>query len=464
MLKKDQILNLAVLDFANEGRSITRYEDFVIFIDNAIPGDFIELKIYKVKKNFAFGKAVKIITPSPLRVQPECRYFGVCGGCKWQNLNYRSQLEFKRKSIVDAFERIGKIENPHIKNVEPSDSIYFFRNKMEFSFSNKRWLLEEEKDQPVNDANFALGLHIPERFDKVLDIHECFLQSEMSNNILNFTRDFAKKNNLEAFSPKEHKGYLRNLVIREGKKTSEIMINLVTYNDNSEQMEKYAAEILKNFPAVTTIVNNITERKSQVAIGDYEKILYGSGFIQENLGNYTFRISPNSFFQTNTLGTEKLYSIVQKQAIQKENNIIWDLYCGAGTISIFLSASAKKIFGFEIVESAVSDAKLNAKINKIENCEFIAGDLKEEIKKNALPKPDLIILDPPRSGVHEKVLDEIINLAPERIIYVSCNPQTQARDLNILKDRYHILDIQPVDMFPHTMHIENVVHLEKNSE
>jgi 23S rRNA (uracil1939-C5)-methyltransferase len=464
MLIKDQILEIKVLDFANEGKSISRYNDFVVFIDNAIPGDVVELKIYKVKKNFAFGKAIKIITPSELRVNPRCSYFGVCGGCKWQNLEYKSQLGFKRKGIIDSLERIGKIENPEVNEVISSDLIYFFRNKMEFSFSDKRWLLEEEKDKPKEDVNFALGLHIPERFDKVLDIKECLLESETSNGILNFTRDFSKENNLDAFSPKAHTGYLRNLVIREGKKTNQIMVNLVTYDDRPELMEKYSSQLLKSFPSISTIINNITERRSQVAIGDYEKILHGPGYIEEKLGEFIFRISPNSFFQTNTLGTEKLYSVIKDYAVKEKNKIIWDLYCGAGTISIFLSKYAEKIFGFEIVESAIKDARLNTEINNINNCEFISGDLKDNIIKDSFPTPDLIILDPPRSGVHEQVLREILLVAPSRIIYVSCNPQTQARDLIILNEKYNIRDIQPVDMFPHTMHIENVIYLCKKPE
>jgi 23S rRNA (uracil1939-C5)-methyltransferase len=239
------------------------------------------------------------------------------------------------------------------------------------------------------------------------------------------------------------------------------MINLVTYDDRPELMEKYSSQILKSIPEITTIVNNITQRKSQVAIGEYEKVLYGPGFITENLGDYAFQISPNSFFQTNTFGTEKLYSVVKEFALQEKNNIIWDLYCGAGSIGIFLSKYASKIYGFELVESSVKDAVFNTKLNNIDNCEFISGDLKENITGNSFPHPNLIILDPPRNGVHDQVLYEILNVEPERIIYVSCNPQTQARDLGILREKYSIIEVQPVDMFPHTMHIENVVYLKK---
>jgi 23S rRNA (uracil1939-C5)-methyltransferase len=464
MLEKDQILQLKVDDFANEGKSIARYNDFVIFVDNAVPGDIAEIKIYKVKKNFAFAKSINIISPSVKRVTSRCKYFGVCGGCKWQNLNYRYQLEYKRKSIIDSFERIGNILGPVVNDAIPSDSEYYFRNKMEFSFSNKRWLLESEKNNLHSDANFALGLHVPERFDKVLDIDECFLQSETSTKILNFTRSFAVKNNLDSFSTKSHTGYLRNLVIREGKNTNQIMINLVTFDDRPMVMEKYRFELLELFPQVTTIINNITKRKSQVAIGEYENILYGSGYIKEKIGEFIFQISANSFFQTNTMGTEKLYSVVKKYAGESNNKIIWDLYCGAGTISIFLSDLTEKVYGFEVIDSAVKDAEINIKLNRIKNCVFILGDLKESIKDKTLLLPDLVILDPPRNGVHEKVIIELLELYPEKIIYVSCNPQTQARDLNLLTNKYIIKAIQPVDMFPHTMHIENVVSLERKGK
>lgn len=459
MVKKDQILQLTIQGFANEGKSITRYDDFVIFVDNGVPGDTAEIVIYKIKKNYALGKVLKIITPSSLRVTPRCKYFGICGGCKWQNLNYDSQIEFKRQNVIDSLERIGQIPNPNVNKAIGSPLLFYFRNKMEFSFSDKRWLLEEEKDNPEKDASFALGLHIPERFDKVLDIDECFLQSETSNKILNLTRKFSKENKLDVYSTKTHVGYLRNLVIREGKHTNDLMVNLVTYEERPELMKRYSDLLVSSIPEITTIVNSITKRKSQVAVGEYSKILFGPGLINEKIGKYTFQISPDSFFQTNTLGTEKLYSVVEKFLDGKKYSTILDLYCGAGTISLFISAYADKILGFELVEDAIADANINAKINGINNCEFICGDLKDKIV-NDLPKPEVIILDPPRNGVHEKVLAEILKLSPEKVIYVSCNPQTQARDLLILKEKYEIREIQPVDMFPHTMHMENVIKLE----
>jgi 23S rRNA (uracil1939-C5)-methyltransferase len=463
MIEKDKTYSVEVESFANEGKSIARIDNFVIFIDNAIPGDIADVKIYKKKKDYAFGKAIKIIKESEKRVAPKCKYFGVCGGCKWQNLNYQYQLDYKKDSICDSFERIGKIKSPTINDVIPSDDIYYFRNKMEFSFSNKRWLLESEKDNEIKDDSFALGLHVPERYDKALNIDECFLQSENSNKILNFTRDFAIKHGLSAYSNKLNTGFLRNLIIREGKNTKECMVNLVTYEPNKNLMERYCEELLLNCTFVTTIINNITSKKSQVAIGESEAVLYGSGYITETINKYRYLISANSFFQTNSKGTEKLYNVIKNFLPKEKIKMLWDLYCGAGAISIYLSELCNNIIGFELVDSAIKDANRNIEINNIENCKFVEGDLKDRIKEYLYIIPDFIILDPPRSGLHPDVLRILNNINVQHIIYVSCNPQTQARDLERLAEEYNIVAIQPVDMFPHTMHIENVVKLNRKN-
>lgn len=461
MVEKDKIYTLEVEDFANEGKSIARIENFVVFIDNAIPGDTAEVKIYKTKKTHAFGKAVRIVKDSDKRVTPRCKYFGVCGGCKWQNMSYDAQLSYKRDGIYDSLERIGKIDSPDVKQPIPSEDIYYFRNKMEYSFSDKRWLIESEKDVEFKKDDFALGLHIPERFDKVLDIDECFLQSEKSVKILNFTRQFALKHGLLPCSPKTHLGYLRNLAIKEAKHTDDFMVNIVTNDHNEDIMNIYRDEMLSQFDFVTTIVNNVTSKKSQVATGEFEKVYYGDGIIHEKLGQYTFTISANSFFQTNTKGTEKLYGTVKSFLPEEKIKLLWDLYCGAGTISIYLSELCDNIIGFEIVDSAIKDAEKNIKINNVVNCKFVTGDLKETIKAYAESKPDIVVLDPPRNGVHPDVIEAVMVTGVPQIIYVSCNPQTQARDLELLCREYDIAAIQPVDMFPHTMHIENVVNLKK---
>ena len=463
MVEKDKTYILEVEGFANEGKSIARIDNFVIFIDNAIPGDTAEVKIYKKKKDYAFGKAIKIIKESEKRVTPKCKYFGVCGGCKWQNLNYKYQTDYKKDSICDTFERIGKIKSPIINDVIPSENIYYFRNKMEFSFSNKRWLLESEKDNEIKDDSFALGLHVPERYDKVLNIDECFLQSENSNKLLNFTHNFAIRNGLSPYSNKSNNGFLRNLIIREGKNTNECMVNLVTYEANKNLMNKYCEELLSSCGFVTTIVNNITSRKSQVAIGEKEMVCYGSGYITETINKYKYMISANSFFQTNSKGTEKLYNVIKSFLPKEKIEMLWDFYCGAGTISIYLSELCDNIIGFEITESAIQDANRNVEINNIKNCKFVAGDLKDTIKEYLYIIPDVIILDPPRSGLHPEVFKILGDINVQHIIYVSCNPQTQARDLEKLVEDYNIIEIQPVDMFPHTMHIENVVKLNRKN-
>jgi len=459
VIEKDKIYTLTIEDYANEGKSIARIENFVVFIDNAIPGDVAEVKIYKSKKNYALGKAVKIIKESEKRIKPRCKYFGLCGGCKWQNMIYSEQLKYKRDAIYDSIERIGKIDSPNVDDPVPSDDIYYFRNKMEYSFSDKRWLTQEEIGIENKTNNFALGLHIPERYDKVLDIDECYLQSEKSVKVLNFTRSFAIRNNLSPYSTKTQKGYLRNLVIRESKNTNDFMVNLVTFDNNEEILKKYCEELLNEFDFITTIVNNITSKKSQVAVGEHEKVYYGSGKIIEKLGDYTFSISANSFFQTNTKGTEKLYNVVKSFLTNKKIDLLWDLYCGAGTISIYVSKYCNNILGFELVPSAIYDAEINVKLNNINNCKFISGDLKNSILEFSKYKPDVVIMDPPRSGVHKDVIEVLLSINPEQIIYVSCNPQTQARDIELLSKNYNIMNIQPVDMFPHTMHIENIINL-----
>ncbi len=496
MVAKGQDIELTIEDFAFEGKSLSRLDGFVIFVYGAVPGDTVLAKILRVKKSFAEARVIQIMAQSPLRTTPKCKYFGTCGGCKWQNLNYQSQLEFKRQNVIDALERIGNFREIGVNPTLGSEDIYFYRNKMEFSFGNERWLTQEElkaKDEKrktnverkeVEDGShlqppldFALGLHVPERFDKVLDIDECWLQSELSNQILNTVREFGKSKNLsihstkpEAYPPlaeKTHTGYLRNLVIREGKnnETLEVMVNLVTSEDKPEIMGDLCNTLIKRLPQITTVVNNITTRKSQVAVGDYERVYYGDGVITDRVGDFRFRISANSFFQTNTKQAEKLYATARDLAQLQPTDVVYDLYSGAGTIAIYISKSVKKVIGIEMVEIAITDARRNAGLNGVVNCFFLEGDLKDKLTKDTRwvtehGKPDVVMVDPPRSGIHPKVVREILQLAPSRIVYVSCNPTTQARDLKTLCEGKYRLDVvQPVDMFPHTYHIENVVRL-----
>jgi 23S rRNA (uracil1939-C5)-methyltransferase len=462
-MKKRDIVEIKIDTLSGDGRTVGHYEGCVVFVEGSVPGDVVLARITKLKKNYCDAVTEKIVTFSRLRTEARCKHFGVCGGCRWQNLTYEAQLEYKRQLVVDAFTRIGSFQTPDILDAVPCSDPYWYRNKMEYTFSNYRWLTKDELDTlNTQEQEVALGLHIPGRYYKVLNIDECFLQSEMSPAILRRVRNECRALGLTVYSTKTHTGYLRHLVIRDGKRTGECMVNLVTTYDDEMSMTHLTNVLKKEFPGITTIVNNITDRKSMVAQGESEKIYYGGGSITEKLGDYTFGISANSFFQTNTLQAEKLYSIVKGFAELKNTDVVYDLYCGTGTIAIFLSDAVKQVIGIDIVESASTDAKKNAGLNGISNCFFYKGDLKEKLTRETdwqlkHPPPSVVVLDPPRSGVHPKGLEQVVNLKPDRIVYVSCNPATQARDAKLLASGgYNLIKVQPVDMFPHTDHVEAV--------
>lgn len=462
MQKGDEVV-LTIESLAGEGKTVARQDGMVFFVENAVPGDTVRARVWKLQKKHTEARAMEILTPSPLRVEPQCKHFGVCGGCKWQNLSYESQLLFKHRQVVDAFTRVGGFENPDVRSVLGCEEQYFYRNKMEFTFSNFRWLTNEEMQRKEEIGNeVALGLHIPQRWDKVLNLEECWLQSELSARIVNTVREVCKVWNLSVYSSDTETGYLRHLVIREGKRTGQVMVNLVTTTDWQESMQNMTNLLVKHFPEITTVVNNITSRRSMVAFGEQEKIHYGPGYITERIGDCTFQVSANSFFQTNTLQAERLYNVARDLADLKPSDIMYDLYSGTGTIAIYLSHDVERVIGIEIVASAIADAERNAELNKISNCYFLQGDLKDRLTKESdwlkdHPRPTVVIADPPRSGMHTKVVEQIIKLSPERIVYVSCNPATQARDAKLLADGGYLLRvIQPVDMFPHTDHIEAV--------
>jgi 23S rRNA (uracil1939-C5)-methyltransferase len=476
-LKRSDELQLEITDAAFEGKAIARHEGLVVFVENAVPGDLVVAKLSKIKKSFAEAKVVRIERPSPLRVEPRCKYFGVCGGCKWQHVDYQAQLRFKQQQVVDAFERIGGFSNIQVSSIIGADEIYFYRGKMEYSFAEKQWLSsppqkseEEIISQDVSlehqQSPIFLGLHVPQRYDKVLDLDECHLQSHCSNQILNFTRDFARRNHLNVYDSDRNTGYLRFLVIRESKKKKELMVNLVTFEDRPDVMKHYAAELKANVDEVTTVVNTINAKKAQIAFGETEMVYLGDGWIHEELGNHHFSISASSFFQTNVAQAEKLYGVVKEFGGFKSTDVVFDLYSGTGSIAIFISDAVKEVVGIESVESAIRDAEKNARENGIINCRFLLGDLKERLTKDtewmsSHPKPDVLVIDPPRNGMHPKVVEEIVAIAPERIVYVSCNPATQARDVKLLcAEKYQLMKLQPVDMFPHTYHIENVALLQ----
>ena len=473
-MKKFEELTVTLESFAFEGKSIDRVDGFVVFVEGGVPGDEVRVRVRKVKKQHAEAEVVEVLKKSSLRVEPRCKYFGTCGGCKWQYVDYQAQLDFKRQHVVDALERIGGFKDVAVNPTLGAEDIYFYRNKMEFSFGNK-WITREELNarslnpEPKTEREtFALGMHIPQRFDKVLDLDECHLQSEASNRILNLVRKFCLDRELSINSTFTHTGYLRNLVIRQSTHTNELMVNLVTSDDRPELLLVLSSLLLTEFPSITTIVNNITQRKSQVAIGESEKVYHGPGYITERIGKRTYRISANSFFQTNTKQAERLYDTAKRMAQLKPDDVVFDLYCGTGTIALHIADDVKEVVGVENVEAAIDDARKNAAANGVGNCTFVLGDLKDRLTKdtawlNNHPSPNVMIIDPPRAGMHKKVVQEVLAMKPERIVYVSCNPATQARDLRLMctETGYRIIEVQPVDMFPHTYHIENVVSLEK---
>lgn len=470
-LKKGAEVEVQVESLAFGTKGVSRVNGFVVFVEEALPGQRVRAQIFKKKNGYAEARTVEVIQQSPHFVTPRCRHFADCGGCLLQNLDYDTQLQSKQQQVKELLEHIGGIADPPIAPAIGSPQIFFYRNKMEFSFSRQRWLTREEiaKNEITLAKNFALGLHTRNRYDKTLAIEECHLQSPLSNQILAVVRAFTEKHALVPYTTFGHTGFWRFLVIREAKQTNELMVNVVTADvpEGRTAVQQLAEKLQIEIPQITTIVHNINHSKAQVAVGDEELILHGPGFIRERIGPFLFQISANSFFQTNTLGAEKLYTIAREFAGLTGKETVFDLYCGAGTIAIFISPQAKQVVGFEIVPQAIHDAGVNCHLNEVRNCAFILGDLKDELAQTPLlvnrwGRPDVVIVDPPRAGMHPKVVQKIIELSPPRIVYVSCNPSTLARDVKELAlTGYQLKKAQPVDMFPHTSHIEVVGVLEK---
>ncbi len=478
-IKKNDIVELQIEKYAFEGKGIAKVskseclglksdepneKNYVVFVNGSYPGDTVKARLLKIKNSYAEAIVTEIISPSQERTDAKCRFFSVCGGCKQQDLKYESQTKYKQQQVVEIFQKLGGFSEFEVEAIIPSENIFYYRNKMEFSFGDRRWLTKSELNVEKIDKAFALGLHIPRIYDKVLDVDECFLQSKISNRIVNFTKKFFKDRNTSIYSTKTHTGYLRNLVIRQSEKASDIMVNLVTSKDDDELMRNYCYALLDEVPQVTTIINNISKKKAAIAVGDYEKVIHGSGFIFDEIGKCRFRIGANSFFQTNTLQAEKLYQTALDFAELTGDEIIYDLYSGAGTIAIYISEKAKKVIGFESVESAIDDARVNIGLNNVFNVQFFTADLYKSflpiVEKNKIPNPDVILIDPPRAGMHGNTVNDVIKLSPQKIIYVSCNPTTQVRDIKlIIEAGYKLVRIKPVDMFPHTYHIENVALL-----
>jgi 23S rRNA (uracil1939-C5)-methyltransferase len=459
--------DVEIIDIAEEGRGVGKTDDFVLFVDKAIPGDVADVQVYRTKKSFGEGKILELKKASAYRVPAFCEHFGTCGGCKWQHMSYGAQLKFKQKSVSDALARIAKIEVKHMLPIIPSPSDKFYRNKLEYTFSNKRWLNDGENrvDEPMDMD--ALGFHIPGRFDKILDIHKCWLQADPSNQIRNTIRDFVKREGYSFYDLKAHSGALRNLIIRTAT-TGELMVIVVFAYADEAEIDKLMAFIAAEFPQITSLLYIVNHKKNDT-ISDQEVIAYkGPGYIHEQMpdgrtGHVRFRIGAKSFYQTNSVQAQRLYEITRDFAGFAGNELVYDLYTGAGTIANFIARHVRRVVGVEYVPDAIEDAKINSSINNISNTSFFAGDIKDVLNVdfvNTHGKPDVIITDPPRAGMHPDVVGRLMEIEAPKIVYVSCNAATQARDLLVLKEKYDTVKIQPVDMFPHTQHVENVVLLE----
>lgn len=461
-VKKPLIEKLPITDIAAEGKAIARYEGMVIFVTQCVPGDIVDVQVVRKRKRFMEGYPVKFHAYSENRSKPFCRHFGVCGGCKWQHLPYAEQLRYKEKQVTDALERIGKQSGFNVLPILPSELQVGYRNKLEFTFTDYRWLTAEEIQSalPVSERK-GLGFHIPGKFDKVLDIRECYLQPEPSNGIREFVRDYALKYNIPFFDLIEQKGLLRNLIIRNNLK-GEFMVIVAFHRDEPEIIRGLLGAIAKEFPQVVSLMYVINPKANDTLNDLNVKLFMGSDHLVEEMDGLKFRISPKSFFQTNTRQACTLYSTVREFADLKGNEILYDLYTGTGTIALFMARSCRKVIGLEYVDEAVDDAIINAEINGIENASFFSGDIRELLNDrlmNDFGYPDVIITDPPRTGMHADVVREILRTGAEKIVYVSCNPATQARDIEQLSERYQLVKAQPVDMFPFTHHVENVALL-----
>jgi 23S rRNA (uracil1939-C5)-methyltransferase len=453
-----------VSGIASEGKAIVRYNDLVIFVPQVIPGDIVDIQLTRKKNSYAEGKAVFFHTYSPQRKEAFCEHYGVCGGCQWQILPYSEQLRYKQQQVSDHLTRIGKVELPEISTIAGSAKTEFYRNKLEFTFSNKRWMTEEEiQSGEAFDNRNALGFHIPGMFDKVLDINTCWLQDSISNRIRNEIKSFALKNDFTFFDLRNRGGLLRNLIIRTST-TGEVMLIVVFYEDDSVCREMLLSHLAGIFPEISSLLYIINE-KANDTINDLEVFCYkGNDFIYEEMEGLKFKIGPKSFYQTNSEQAYNLYRIARDFAGLTGKELVYDLYTGTGTIANFVAKDALQVIGIEYVPEAVEDARINSELNGINNTLFFAGDMKDLLNETFIEKygrPDVIITDPPRAGMHDDVIKTILFAEPQRIVYVSCNPATQARDLNLLDSRYQVIKVQPVDMFPHTHHVENVVLLKR---
>ncbi len=485
-LRKGDIVEHEIDSVAYGGQGVARLDGFVLFVRGAIPGDRVKALVVKKKRDYAETKLIELLEPSSDRVEAPCPYHGFCGGCQWQHMRYEQQLVYKRGHIKEAMARIGSLPDVRVLDVIPSEKQYAYRNKMEFSFSDHRWFLPHEYEARQGEAprpqgtatysaeaasagkveseakpserDFALGLHVPGTFYKVIDVEACLLQNETGNKILQAVRKYVRDLGVPVYGLRSHQGFWRFLTLRHSAHVDEWMVNLVTSGERRDVVEPLAEVLGRGIRNIKTVVNNISSRKASIAVGEREIVLSGDGTIQDRIGPFSFQISANSFFQTNSLSAEKLYGTVVEYAELKGSEWVLDLYSGTGTIPIFLSRQAMAVVGMEISPSAILDAQTNCEANGVENCQFVSGDIRERLATLKL-KPDVLIIDPPRAGIHKDILPEVMALGTGRLVYVSCNPATMARDMAKLYQDYDVVEIQPVDMFPHTYHIEAIAKL-----
>ena len=457
------IENIEIIDTASKGKSVAKHEGRAIFVQGGVPGDVCDITVFKRRKKYWEARIEKIHTYSEKRTEPKCEHFGTCGGCKWQNMKYESQLSFKQNEVLNNLKRIGGIELPPHSEILASENEYFYRNKMEFTFSNKRWLTTEEVQSEVDIPDKdALGFHVPGMFDKVINLNNCYLQKEPSNAIRLSVKKFADKNNLTYFDIRNHHGLLRNLMIRTSS-TNDLMVLVQFYENDKKNINLLMEHIKNSFPEITSLLY-IINQKANNTMYDQEVICYnGEDHIMEEMDGLHFKIGAKSFFQTNSEQAKVLYRKTKELANITADDLVYDLYTGTGTIAQYVATSAKKVVGIDSVEEGIKAAYLNAERNNIDNCTFYTGDMKEIFTDEFIAQngtPDVIITDPPRDGMHKKVVEQILKIGAKRIVYVSCNSATQARDLSLMDEKYKVSYIQPVDMFPQTHHVENIVVLE----
>lgn len=458
------IEGLEITTLAAEGKAMGRHDDMVVFVPMTVPGDVVDVQIHNKRRRFMEGSVVRYIVRSPLRVEPFCEHFGVCGGCKWQNLPYEEQLRFKREQVFDQLTRIGKLDLPPVAPTLGSAETTFYRNKLEFTFASRRWMTYEEVAAGGDiDAGAALGFHIPGRFDKVMDVHRCWLQPDPSNDIRLETKRFCEEHGYSFYDIRQHSGLMRNLVIRTAS-TGEVMVIVVFAEEDRPRIAALLDHLRDRFPAITSLMYMVNAKLND-STGDIDAVLWsGHDHIFEEMEGLRFKIGPKSFYQTNSRQAYELYKVARSFADLHGDETVYDLYTGTGTIANFVARHCARVVGIEYVPEAIEDAKHNSALNGIGNTAFFAGDMKDVLNDAFIARhgrPDVVILDPPRAGVHEDVIATILRAAPRRIVYVSCNPATQARDLALLAGDYRVTAVQPVDMFPHTHHVENVVRLER---